>query len=126
MMAKYVTAVCAALIAAWAFIGTSTEANAGCHRCGPVHPVYHYRTVNKVLNRTQYRNVERTHYVHKTRPIYNVTRVRPIVRVHTVTRVHHHTVPVIRNVNYYSVQHLAPHYIRTNSVHNVYHGCGCY
>ncbi|GJE60907.1 hypothetical protein [Methylobacterium trifolii] len=88
-------------------------------------PVYHYRTVNKVMNRTQYRDVQRTHYVHKTRHIYNVTRVRPIVRTHTVTRVHHYNVPVIRNVSVSSVQRLPAHYVSTNSVRNFYHGCGC-
>ena len=124
-MTRYITAVCAGLIAAVAFIGTSDEANAGCKRCGPVAPVYHYRTVNNVMNKTQYRDVRRTNYVHKTRHIYNVTRVRPIVRVHTVTRVHHYTVPVIRNVSVSSVQSLPAQYFRTNSVQNVYHGCGC-
>ncbi|GJE01803.1 MULTISPECIES: hypothetical protein [Methylobacterium] len=125
-MARYFTAVCAALIAAFTLFGTSVEANARCSRCGPVAPVYNYRTVNKMVNKIQYRNVQRTHYVHKTRHIYNITRVRPIVRVHTVTRVHHHTVPVIRNVSVSRVQHLPAHYVHTNSVQNVYHGCGCH
>ena len=125
-MTRYITAVCAALIAALAFIGASGEANAGCRRCGPVAPVYHYRTVNSVMNRTQYRDVRRTNYVHKTRRIYNVTRVRPIVRVHTVTRVHHYTVPVIRNVSLYSVQRMPAQYVHSNSVQNYYHGCGCH
>ncbi|MCE4222476.1 hypothetical protein HCU64_01815 [Methylobacterium sp. C25] len=124
-MMKAITAVCVALIAAVAFVGTSGEAQAGCRKCGPVSPVYHYKTVNKVSNRTQYRDVNRTHYDHKTRYIYNVTRVRPIVRVHTVTRVHHHTVPVIHNVNVSSVQRLPAQYVRTNSVQNYYYGCGC-
>lgn len=125
-MGRYITAFCAALIAVVAFIGTSDEASAGCRSCGPVPPVYNYRTVNKVLNKTQYRDVQRTNYVHKTRRIYNVTRVRPIVQVHTVTRVHHHTVPVIRNVSVSSVQRLPAHYVHTNSVRNIYHGCGCH
>ncbi|TGD96047.1 hypothetical protein [Methylobacterium nonmethylotrophicum] len=124
-MVTYTTAACAALIATAAFLGTSSEASARCWRCGPVNPVYNYRTVNKVMNQTQYRDVQRTHYVHKTRPIYNITRVRPIVRLHTVTRVHHHTVPVIRNVNMYSTQRLPTQYYYSNSVRNVYHGCGC-
>lgn len=125
MMVRFTTALCAALIMGATFIGASSEASAACRSCGPVAPVYNYRTVNKVLNRTQYRDVQRTHYVHKTRHIYNVTRVRPIVQVHTVTRVHHHTVPVIRNVNLSSVQRLPAHYVHTGSVQNVYHGCGC-
>lgn len=124
-MVRVITAVCAALIAAVAFIGTSGQAYAGCRNCGPVAPVYHYRTVNSVMNRTQYRDVQRTHYVQKTRRIYNVTRVRPIVRVHTVTRVHHYTVPVVRNVSVSSVQRLPAQYYHTNSVRDVYHGCGC-
>ena len=124
-MLRYVTAVCATLIAAMAFIGTSDEANASCSRCGPVAPVYHYNTVSRYTNRTQYRDVQRTNYVHKTRRIYNITRVRPIVQVHTVTRVHHYTVPVIRNVSVYSVQSLPAQYVHTNSVQNYYHGCGC-
>lgn len=125
MMMRYITAAGAAMIAALAFVGTADEASAGCYRCGPVTPGYHVRTVKQVSNRTQYRDVQRTHYVHKTRPIYNITRVRPIVRVHTVTRVHHYNVPVIRNVNVYSTQRLPAQYIHTNSVQNYYHGCGC-
>lgn len=124
-MVRSIIVACAALIAGVGLIGTSNDAEAGCRSCGPVTPVYNYRTVNKVSNRTQYRDVQRTNYVHKTRRIYNVTRVRPIVRVHTVTRVHHHTVPVIRNVSYSSVQRLPTQYIRTNSMRNIYHGCGC-
>lgn len=124
-MTKYIVTVCAALVAAGAFIGTSDEANAGCRGCGPVRPVYNYRTVNTIMNKTRYRDVRRTDYVHKTRHIYNVTRVRPIVRVHTVTRVHHHTVPVVHNVSVSSVRHLPAHYVYTNSVRNYYHGCGC-
>ena len=124
-MMRYLSAVSAALIAAVAFIGTSDEASAGCKRCGPVAPVYQYRTVNNVMNKTRYRDVRRTNYVHKTRLIYNVTRVRPIVRVHTVTRVHHYTIPVIRNVSVSSVQRLPAQYVGTNSVQNFYHGCGC-
>lgn len=125
-MLRYVTAVCAGLIATLTIIGASSDANAGCHKCGPVAPVYNYRTVNKVVNSTQYRDVSRTHYAHKTRHIYNVTRVRPIVRVHTITRVHHHTVPVIHNVNVSRVQRLPAQYVHTNSVRNIYHGCGSY
>ena len=125
-MVRGITAVCAGLIAAVAFIGTSDEAAAGCRKCGPVAPVYHYRTVNKVTNRTQYRDVQRTNYVYKTRRIYNVTRVRPIVRIHNVTRVHHYSVPVIHNVSVSSVQRLPTQYFHTNSVQNVYHGCSCH
>ncbi|KQT89037.1 hypothetical protein ASG59_14355 [Methylobacterium sp. Leaf466] len=125
MIMKSITAVSAALIAAVSFMGTSDAANAGCRSCGPVAPVYKYRTVNKVSHMTQYRDVRRTNYVHKTRHIYNVTRVRPIVQVHTVTRVHHHSVPVIHNVSVSSVQRLPTQYVHSNSVRNVYHGCGC-
>lgn len=124
-MIKGVTALCAALIAVFALIGSSGDANAGCRGCGPVPSVYNYRTVNKVSNRTQYRDVQRTNYVHRTRHIYNVTRVQPIVRVHTVTRVHHHSVPVIHNVNVSSVRRLPAQYTYSNSVQNYYHGCGC-
>ncbi len=124
-MAKYLTAACATLVATLSFYGSSTEASAGCRGCGPVPPVYNYRTVNKVVNRTQFRDVQRTHYVHRTRHIFNVTRVQPIVRVHTVTRVHHHSVPVTHNVNVSRVQHLPAHYVHTSSVRNIQHGCGC-
>lgn len=125
-MMRYITFVCAAAIAAAAFVGMSDEANAGCRRCGPVAPVYRYNTVNTVMNRTQYRDVRRTNYVQKTRRIYNVTRVQPIVRLHNVTRVHHYTVPVIRDVSVSSVQRLPAQYYHTNSVQNIYHGCGCH
>lgn len=94
--------------------------------CGPIPPVYRYRTVNRVMHQTQYRDVRRTNYVHRTRVIHNVTRVRPIVQVHTVTRVHHYTVPVVRNVSVSSVQRLPAQYISTGSVQNIYHGCGCH
>ena len=123
---KCITAVSAAVIAAVSFMGASNTANAGCRSCGPISPVYNYRTANKVSHMTQYRDVQRTNYVHKTRHIYNVTRVRPIVQVHTVTRVHHHTVPVIHNVSMSRVQRLPTQYLYSNSVQNIYHGCGCH
>lgn len=124
-MVKSIVAVIAALIAAVAFVGMPAEAQAGCRSCGPIKPVYNYRTVSKVSHRTQYRDVSRTHYVHRTRNIYNVTRVRPVVQVHTVTRVHHHNIPVIHNVSIATTQRLPTRFIHTNSVQNYYHGCGC-
>lgn len=124
-MTKSLAAVCAATFAAAAFIGVPSEASARCVGCGPVPPVYHYRTVNKVLNQTRFRDVRRTNYLHKNRYIYNVTRVQPIVRVHTVTRVHHHTIPVVHNVSVSRVQTLPAQYTYSNSVQNYYHGCGC-
>jgi len=77
-----------------------------------VSTVYRYRTVPRVSNVNQYRNVTRTsyhditrtkyrdvhqvryrdvtrtHYVRHINRIVTVTRVQPIVRVHTVTLVH--------------------------------------
>lgn len=124
-MTRYIAVVFAALIGLVGFVGASSEADARCGGCGPVAPVYHYNTVNKVMNRTQYRDVRRTHYVHKVRRIYNITRVRPVIRVHIVTRVHHYNVPVIRNVVVNSMQVLPARYVSSHSVQNIYHGCGC-
>jgi hypothetical protein len=78
-----------------------------------VNTVYRYKTVPRVSNVNQYRNVTRTSYNDITRTKYRdihqvkyrdvtrtryvrhinrivtVTRVQPVVRVHTVTLVHH-------------------------------------
>src|ERR1041385_5841893 len=93
-MLKSVVALCAALIAAAAFIGSATDASAhhrrghGCSSCGPIPPSYTYKTRTVHKHVTRYRDVERTKYVKRIHPIIHVTRIQPVVHVHKVTRVH--------------------------------------
>lgn len=127
-MLRFFMALCAVLIAGSAFVGSATDANAGyrrCGNCGPIRPAYTYRTVNKVMHKTRYRNVSRTRYVQRIRPVIHVTQVRPIVRIHQVTRVHHRTVAVVRNVHQSRTQYLPARTFTTSSVRHIHHGCGC-
>ena len=126
-MMKYIIAACAAIVAGSAFFGATAEAEAGygrCGHCGPVGPSYTYRTVNKVVHRTRYRDVSRTRYVHRIKKVVHVTRIRPIIRVHQVTRVHHHTVAVVRPVHVSRTVYLPARTITTGSVRHSY-DCGC-
>lgn len=126
-MLRPLIALSAALIAGFAFLGTATDAEAGyrrCPSCGPIRPAYTYRTVNRVMHKTRYRDVSRTRYVQRVRPIIHVTRVQPIVRVHRVTRVHHRTVAVIRNVHQSRTHYLPTRTYYTSSVRHSY-DCGC-
>lgn len=133
-MKKYVSAICAAIIAAAAFVVMPSKAKANCLECiatmsvyDSVEPSYRIRTVNKYSTYTRYRNIYRTNYIHRTRSIYHITRIRPIVRLHTVNRIHYRNVALVRNVNVYRVQRLPTRYIYTSSNVNVYSGCGeCY
>ncbi len=126
-MLKAGTALFAALIMGWG-LTAPTQASAGyrgqCCCGGPLPPKYTYRTVHKVSHLTRYRDVSRTHYVQRIRPIIHVTRIRPVVRLHVVTRVHHRTVPVVHNVHRQATQWLPAQTIETNSVQNTY-DCRC-
>lgn len=127
-MLKLVTALFAALIAAWAFVGSATDANAGHRRhgcCGPIPPSYTYKTRTVHKNITRYRDVQRTRYVKRIHPIVHVTRIQPVVHVHQVTRVHTRIVGVPYPVHHGVMQVLPPRRYVTNSVVYLRPQCGC-
>jgi hypothetical protein len=65
----------------------------GCAQCQPrVTTSYRYRTVNRVVNSTRFKDVTRTNVVHHVNRVVTVTRIQPIHRVNVVTRVHYRTV----------------------------------
>jgi hypothetical protein len=54
-------------------------------RCPPSY-THKTKTVHKHI--TKYRDVHRTKYFKRIKPIIHVTRIQPVVHVHKVTRVH--------------------------------------
>ena len=125
---KLVTALSAALIAGWALVGSAATADAG-HRgkgcCGPIPPSYSYKTKTVHKHVTRYRDVQRTKYFKRIKPIIHVTRIQPVVHVRKVTRVHTRLVGVVYPVHRHVTQVLpARHYV-TNSVVYLRPQCGC-
>lgn len=128
-MLKCVTALSAALIAVWAFVGTATDANAGSKRhgcCGPIPPSYTFKTKKIHKHVTHYRDVQRTKYFKRIKPIVHVTRIQPVVHVHRVTRVHTRLVGVPYPVHRHVTQWLPPQRYVTNRVIYLPPQCGCY
>lgn len=127
-MSKFVTALAAPLVVAWALVGFATTASAG-HRghgcCGPVPPAYTYKTKKVLKNVTRYRDVHRTKYVQRIKRIVHVTRIQPVVHVHNVTRVHTHVVGVVRPVHQRVVRVLPVMTYATSSVVYLRPQCGC-
>lgn len=125
---RFVTALSAALIAGWALAGSATDASAG-HRhkgcCGPIPPSYTYKTKKVHKNITRYRDVHRTRYVKRIKPIVHVTRIQPVVHVHNVTRVHTRLVGVVHPVHRRVTQVLPARRYVTNSVVYLRPQCGC-
>jgi hypothetical protein len=128
-MFKSVTALSAALIAAWALVGATTDANAGHHRhhgcCGPIPPSYTHKTKTVHKHITRYRDVQRTRYVKRIHPIVHVTRIQPVLHVHKVTRVHTRIVGVPYPVHHHVTRWLPPIRQVTNSVVYLRPQCGC-
>ena len=126
-MLSYVTALSAALIAAAAFVGSASDANAhrrhGC--CGPIPPSYTHKTKTVDKHITRYRDVQRTKYVKRIHPIVHVTRIQPVVHVHNVTRVHTRIVGVPYPVHHRVTQWLPPRHYVTNRVVYLRPQCGC-
>ena len=130
-MFKFVTVLSGAFVVAWALIGTATDASAhhrrghGCSGCGPFPPSYTYKT--KVVHKhiTKYRDVQRTKYVPRPKPIIHVTRIQPVVHLHKVTRVHTRLVGVPYPVHHHVTQWLPPVRHVTNSVVYLRPHCGC-
>ena len=126
-MLKCVTALSAVLIAAWAFIGSATEANAhrrhGC--CGPIPPSYTHNTKTVHKHVTRYRDVQRTKYFKRIHPIIHVTRIQPVVHIRQVTRVHTRLVGVPYPVHRHVTRWLPPRHTVTNSVVYLRPQCGC-
>lgn len=127
---KLFTALSAALIAGWALLATATDASANhrrghCASCGPIAPSYTYKT--KVVHKhvTKYRDVQRTKYVKRIKPIIHVTRIQPVVHVRKVTRVHTRLVGVVHPVHRHVTQVLPPRHHVTSSVVYLRPQCGC-
>ena len=80
-MFKFVAALSGALIVAGALVGSATDANAthrrghGCANCGPLPPSYTHKTNTVHKHITKYRDVQRTKYVKRIKPIIHVTRI---------------------------------------------------
>lgn len=127
---RFVTALSAALIAGWALAGSATDASAGhrhkgCHSCGPIAPSYSYKTKTVHKNVTHYRDVHRTKYVKRIKPIIHVTRIQPVVHVRNVTRVHTNIVGVVYPVHKHVTQWLPARRYVTSSVVYFRPHCGC-
>jgi hypothetical protein len=127
-MSKFVTALSAALIVGWTLVGSATDASAG-HRhkgcCGPIPPSYTHKTKTVHKHVTHYRDVQRTRYVKRIKPIVHVTRIQPVVHVHKVTRVHTRIVGVVHPVHRHVTQVLPPMHYVTSSVVYLRPQCGC-
>lgn len=130
-MLKSVTALAAALVIGSTLIGSATDANAhhrrghGCANCGPFPPSYTHKTKTVHKHVTKYRDVHRTKYVKRIKPIIHVTRIQPVVHVHKVTRVHTRLVGVPYPVHRYVTQVLPPMKQVTSSVVYLRPQCGC-
>lgn len=132
-MLKFVTALSAALIIGWAFLGSATIASAGGYGrhhgkhgcCGPIKPSYSVSTryVHKHVRHN--RDVWRTRYVKRIKPYVHVTRVQPIYHVHNVTRVHTKVVGVVVPVHVRRTQYLPPKRIVTSSTVYLRPQCAC-
>ena len=111
-MFKFVTALSAALIVGWVLVGSATDASAGTVAatvaCGPLPPSYTYKTKTVHKHITKYRDVHRTKYVKRIKPIIHVTRIQPVVHVHKVTRVHTRLVGVPYPVHRHVTKWLPP------------------
>jgi hypothetical protein len=127
---KLVTALSAALIVGWALVGSVTDANAGkgrgCPGCGPLPPSYTYKTKKIHKHITRYRDVHRTRYFKRIKPIIHVTRIQPVIHVRKVTRVHTRLVGVVYPVHRHVTQWLPPRKHVTSSVVYLRPQCGCY
>ena len=128
-MLKFATALSAALIIGWALVGSAATASAGHHRhhgcCGPLPPSYTYKTKKVHKHITRYRDVHRTRYFKRIKPIIHVTRIQPVLHVHKVTRVHTRIVGVPYPVHHHVTRWLPPIRQVTNSVVYLRPQCGC-
>ena len=79
--------------------------------CGPIPPSYTYKTKKVHKHITRYRDVHRTKYVTRIKPIIHVTRIQPVIHVRKVTRVHTRLVGVPYPVHRRMTKWLAPRYI---------------
>ena len=127
---KLVTALSAALIVGLAVAGSATTADAGkgrgCPGCGPLPPSYTYKTKKIHKHITRYRDVHRTKYFKRIKPIIHVTRIQPVIHVRKVTRVHTRLVGVVYPVHRHVTKWLPPRHHVTSSVVYLRPQCGCY
>ena len=127
-MSKFLTALSAALIVGWTLAGSATDANAGNRRhgcCGPIPPSYTHNTKTVHKHITRYRDVHRTKYVERIKPIVHVTRIQPVLHVRNVTRVHTRIIGVVRPVHQYVTQMLPVRPYVTSNVVYLRPQCGC-
>ena len=125
---KLVTALSAALIVGWALAGSATIADAGSRGkgcCGPIPPSYTYKTKKVHKHITRYRDVHRTRYFKRIKPIIHVTRIQPVIHVRKVTRVHTRLVGVVYPVHRHVTHVLPARKYVTNSVVYFRPHCGC-
>jgi hypothetical protein len=126
---KFFTVLSAALIAGWALAASATDAEAGkrrgCPGCGPLPPSYTYKTKTVLKHVTKYRDVHRTKYFKRVKPIIHVTRIQPVVHVRKVTRVHTRLVGVPYPVHHHVTQVLPPRHYVTSGVVYLRPQCGC-
>jgi hypothetical protein len=131
-MLKFVTALSGALLVGWTLVASATDANAthrrghGCANCGPLPPSYTHKTKTVHKHITRYRDVQRTKYVKRIKPIIHVTRIQPVLHVHKVTRVHTRIVGVPYPVHHRVMQVLPVRHHVTSSVVYLRPQCGCY
>lgn len=135
-MLKFVTALSAAMIIGWAFVGSAAPASAGGYGrhhggyghhgcCGPVRPSYSVSTryVHKHIRHN--RDVYRTRHVKRIKRYVHVTRIQPVLHVHNVTRVHTRVVGVVVPVHVRQTQYLPPKRIVTSSTVYLRPHCAC-
>ena len=128
-MLKFGSALFAALIMAWALVGSAATASAGHHRhhgcCGPIPPSYTYKTKNVYKHITRHHDVYRTRYVKRIKRYVHVTRIQPIVHIHNVKRVHTNIVGVVHPVHERATQWLPARTYTTSSTVYLRPECGC-
>lgn len=127
-MLKSLTALFAASIMGWALVGSASDANAGYRHkgcCGPLPPSYTHKTKTVHKHITRYRDVQRTKYFKRIKPVIHVTRIQPVIHVHKVTRVHTGLVGVPYPVHRHVTQVLPPRHYVTNRVVYLRPQCGC-
>jgi hypothetical protein len=133
-MLKFVTAFSAAVIVAFALVGSATTASAGgYHRggggyggcCGPIPPKYttSTRTVHKYIK--HHRDVWRVKHFKRYKLKVHTTRIQPVYHVHTVIRHHTKLVGVIVPIHKKRTVWLHPRTIRTSSHVYLRPQCAC-
>jgi hypothetical protein len=128
----------AALLAAMSLtMATSAQAQAersNCAECNrpatKVTTTHKYKTVQRVRNVTQYKDVNKTSYQKHVKRIVNVTRIQPVTRVNVVTRVHNRMVVLHQTQNVAQTATLPTRTVTTGKTVQINHptqhrNCNC-